>query len=82
MPSLFLVLREQCLGDRAFIIGYFGPVWSTLVADTAHRPVPRAAIGSVAGLVGFGGAIGIVFNKLGGFWLDAHPMASFSSGQQ
>jgi hypothetical protein len=37
----------------------------------------------VAGLVGFGGAIGgIVFNKLGGFWLDAHPMADFTAAER
>ena len=86
MPSLFLVpyIESNAWVIVPFIVGYFGQqAWSTLVMTLPTDLFPRRAIGSVAGLVGFGGAIGgIVFNKLGGFWLDAHPMASFTPGQR
>jgi ACS family hexuronate transporter-like MFS transporter len=86
MPSLFMVpyIESNAWVIVPFIIGYFGQqAWSTLVMTLPTDLFPRAAIGSVAGLVGFGGAIGgIVFNKLGGFWLDAHPMADFSAGER
>ncbi|NJD09807.1 MAG: MFS transporter [Gemmatimonadetes bacterium] len=86
MPTLFLVpyIESNAWVIVPFIIGYFGQqAWSTLVMTLPTDLFPRAAVGSVAGLVGFGGAIGgIVFNKLGGFWLDAHPMASFTASQR
>lgn len=86
MPSLFLVpyIESASWVIVPFIIGYFGQqAWSTLVMTLPTDLFPRAAVGSVAGLVGFGGAVGgIVFNKLGGMWLDAHPMASFSATER
>lgn len=86
MPTLFLVpyIESNAWVIVPFIIGYFGQqAWSTLVMTLPTDLFPRHAIGSVAGLVGFGGAIGgIVFNKLGGFWLDAHPMADFSAADR
>ena len=43
----------------------------TLAADFS----PRRAVGAVAGLVGFGGAMGgIIFGELSGRYLDAHPL--------
>jgi ACS family hexuronate transporter-like MFS transporter len=86
MPSLFLVpyIESASWVIVPFIIGYFGQqAWSTLVMTLPTDLFPRGAVGSVAGLVGFGGAVGgIVFNKLGGMWLDAHPMASFSATER
>jgi len=86
MPSLFLVpyIESNAWVIVPFIIGYFGQqAWSTLVMTLPTDLFPRRAVGSVAGLVGFGGAIGgIVFNKLGGFWLDAHPMASATAQER
>jgi ACS family hexuronate transporter-like MFS transporter len=86
MPVLFLVpfIESNAWVIVPFIIGYFGQqAWSTLVMTLPTDLFPRKAIGSVAGLVGFGGAMGgIVFNKLGGFWLEAHPMATSTSGER
>lgn len=86
MPSLFAVpyIQSNAWVILPFIIGYFGQQsWSTLVMTLPTDLFPRGAVGSVAGLVGFGGAIGgIVFNKLGGFWLDAHPMADFTAAER
>jgi len=86
MPSLFLVpyIESNVWVIVPFIIGYFGQqAWSTLVMTLPTDLFPRGAVGSVAGLVGFGGAVGgIVFNKLGGMWLDAHPMAGFGATER
>ncbi len=59
-----------------FMIGYFGQqAWSTLVMTLPTDIFPRGAVGSVAGLVGFGGAVGgIIFGELSGRYLDAHPL--------
>lgn len=59
-----------------FMIGYFGQQgWSTLVMTLPADIFPRRAVGSVAGLVGFGGAMGgIVFGELSGWYLDANPL--------
>jgi ACS family hexuronate transporter-like MFS transporter len=55
-----------------FSIAYFGQQsWSTLVMILPADMYPRNAVGAVAGLVGFGGAIGgIVFGQLVGYLLD------------
>ena len=86
MPSLFLVpyIESNALVIVPFIIGYFGQqAWSTLVMTLPTDLFPKGAVGSVAGLVGFGGAVGgILFNKLGGAWLDVHPMAAFTAAER
>jgi ACS family hexuronate transporter-like MFS transporter len=55
-----------------FCLAYFGQQsWSTLVMVLPTDLFPRQVVGSVAGLVGFGGAMGgIVFGQLAGYLLD------------
>jgi len=55
-----------------FCLAYFGQQsWSTLVMVLPTDLSPRQVVGSVAGLVGFGGAMGgIVFGQLVGYLLD------------
>lgn len=55
-----------------FSVAYFGQQsWSTLVMVLPTDLFPRGVVGSVAGLVGFGGAMGgIVFGQLVGYLLD------------
>jgi MFS transporter, ACS family, hexuronate transporter len=55
-----------------FCLGYFGQQsWSTLVMVLPTDLFPQNVVGSVAGLVGFGGAMGgIVFGEIAGYLLD------------
>lgn len=55
-----------------FSVAFFGQQsWSTLVMILPADLFPRSAVGSVAGLVGFGGAMGgVVFNLVAGYLLD------------
>jgi ACS family hexuronate transporter-like MFS transporter len=55
-----------------FSVAYFGQQsWSTLVMVLPTDLFPRSVVGSVAGLVGFGGAMGgIGFGQLVGYLLD------------
>jgi MFS transporter, ACS family, hexuronate transporter len=55
-----------------FCLAYFGQQsWSTLVMVLPTDLFPQNVVGSVAGLVGFGGAMGgIVFGELAGHLLD------------
>ena len=55
-----------------FCLAYFGQQsWSTLVMVLPTDLFPQEVVGSVAGLVGFGGAMGgIVFGQLVGYLLD------------
>jgi len=55
-----------------FSLAYFGQQsWSTLVMVLPTDLFPRNVVGAVAGLVGFGGAIGgIAFGQLVGYLLD------------
>lgn len=55
-----------------FCLAYFGQQsWSTLVMVLPTDLFPQNVVGSVAGLVGFGGAMGgIVFGELAGYLLD------------
>lgn len=55
-----------------FSLAYLGQQsWSTLVMVLPADLFPRNVVGSVAGLVGFGGAMGgIVFGQLAGYLLD------------
>src|SRR5262245_54426787 len=54
-------------------VAFFGQQsWSTLVMILPADLFPRRVVGSVAGLVGFGGAMGgVVFNLIAGRMLDA-----------
>jgi ACS family hexuronate transporter-like MFS transporter len=56
-----------------FSVAFFGQQsWSTLVMILPADLFPRRVVGSVAGLVGFGGAMGgVVFNLVAGRMLDA-----------
>ncbi len=56
-----------------FSIAFFGQQsWSTLVMILPADIFPRRVVGSVAGLVGFGGAMGgVAFNQVAGRLLDA-----------
>ena len=55
-----------------FSLAYFGQQsWSTLVMILPTDIFPRNVVGAVAGLVGFGGAMGgVVFGQLVGYLLD------------
>ena len=55
-----------------FCLAYFGQQsWSTLVMVLPADMFPNNVVGSVAGLVGFGGAMGgIAFGELAGYLLD------------
>jgi ACS family hexuronate transporter-like MFS transporter len=73
MPSIVLVPRLPVAWALAiFSIAYFGQQsWSTLVMVLPTDLFPAKVVGSVAGLVGFGGAMGgIAFGQLVGYLLD------------
>ena len=73
MPSILLVPRVPVAWALAiFSLAYFGQQsWSTLVMVLPTDLFPANVVGSVAGLVGFGGATGgIVFGQLVGYLLD------------
>jgi ACS family hexuronate transporter-like MFS transporter len=55
-----------------FSLAYFGQQsWSTLVMILPADMYPRSAVGAVAGLIGFGGAMGgVVFGQIVGYLLD------------
>ena len=76
MPFIFFVTRSPVeLAIVLFSMAFFGQQsWSTLVMTLPADMFPRNAVGSVAGLVGLGGAIGgAVFNLVVGYMLD-HSM--------
>jgi ACS family hexuronate transporter-like MFS transporter len=69
MPSLLLVpSASNAWVIVPFAVAYFGQqAWSTLVMTLPADIFPRRVVGAVAGLVGFGGAMGgIVFGELAG----------------
>ena len=73
MPSILLVPRLPVAWALAiFSLAYFGQQsWSTLVMVLPTDLFPAKVVGSVAGLVGFGGAMGgIAFGELVGYLLD------------
>ncbi len=73
MPSILLVPHVRISWALAiFSLAYFGQQsWSTLVMVLPADLFPRSVVGSVAGLVGFGGAMGgIAFGQLVGYLLD------------
>ncbi len=73
MPCVLLVPHVHVSWALAlFSLAYFGQQsWSTLVMVLPADLFPRDVVGSVAGLVGFGGAMGgIAFGQLVGYLLD------------
>lgn len=73
MPLILLVPHVHVSWALAlFSIAYFGQQsWSTLVMVLPTDLFPSEVVGSVAGLVGFGGAMGgIAFGELVGYMLD------------
>ena len=73
MPLILFVPRVPVAWAIAlFSIAYFGQQsWSTLVMVLPADIFPRQAVGAVAGLVGFGGAMGgVVFGQAVGYLLD------------
>jgi MFS transporter, ACS family, hexuronate transporter len=73
MPLIILVPHVAVSWAIAiFSLAYFGQQsWSTLVMVLPTDLMPRRVVGSVAGLVGFGGAMGgIAFGQLVGYLLD------------
>ena len=76
MPWIFFVTHAPVQWAIVlFAIAFFGQQsWSALVMTVPADIFPGAAVGSVAGLVGMGGALGgAVFNLLVGYMLD-HKM--------
>ncbi|HWB84379.1 MAG TPA: MFS transporter [Bryobacteraceae bacterium] len=69
---LFMTKAPVELAIVLFSIAFFGQQsWSTLVMIVPADLFPRRAVGSVAGMVGFGGAIGgAVFGMVVGYILD------------
>ena len=74
MPLIVFVTRVPTeLAIVLFSIAFFGQQsWSTLVMIVPADLFPRRIVASVAGLVGFGGAMGgVVFNLVAGRILDS-----------
>jgi ACS family hexuronate transporter-like MFS transporter len=74
MPVVWFVPSAPVAWALAiFSLAYFGQQsWSTLVMILPADLFPRNAVGAVAGMVGFGGAMGgVVFGQLVGHLLDA-----------
>jgi ACS family hexuronate transporter-like MFS transporter len=73
MPFIYFVTHAPVeLALVLFSLAFFGQQsWSTLVMTLPADIFPRGVVGSVAGLVGMGGALGgAVFNVLVGYMLD------------
>ena len=73
MPFVILIPRVPVSWAIAvFCLAYFGQQsWSTLVMVLPTDLFPQSVVGSVAGLVGFGGAMGgIAFGEIAGYLLD------------
>ena len=73
MPLMLFVTRSPVsLAIVLFSLAYFGQQsWSTLIMTLPADMFPQRAVGSVAGLVGFGGAMGgVVFGLLVGWLLS------------
>jgi MFS transporter, ACS family, hexuronate transporter len=73
MPFVVLIPRVPVSWAIAlFCLAYFGQQsWSTLVMVLPADLFPQNVVGSVAGLVGFGGAMGgIAFGEVAGYLLD------------
>ena len=70
LPEFCTTVSERVIA--IFSLAYFGQQsWSTLVMIVPADLFPTSAVGAVAGLVGFGGAMGgIAFGELVGYLLD------------
>ena len=79
MPVIvFVPFSPVSLAIVLFSIAFFGQQsWSTLVMILPADIFPHRAVGSVAGLVGFGGAMGgVVFGQVVGWMLDQAASAT------
>lgn len=73
MPSVILIPHVSVpFAIALFCVAYFGQQsWSTLLMVLPADLFPQNVVGSIAGLVGFGGALGgIAFGELVGYVLD------------
>ena len=73
MPFILLVMKSPIqTAILLFSVAFFGQQsWSTLVMILPADIFPHRVVGSVAGLVGFGGAIGgVLFGLVVGYLLD------------
>jgi ACS family hexuronate transporter-like MFS transporter len=74
MPWVMLVPHLHSVGwvILLFSLAFFGQQsWSTLVMVLPTDMIPKRAVGTLAGLVGFGGAMGgVVLGQLAGYLLD------------
>ncbi len=79
MPCMLLVTRVPVAWEIAmFSTAFFAHLsFSTLVITLPADMFPRHVVGSVAGLVGFGGSMGgVLFNTLAGYLLHSFGRAS------
>ncbi len=77
MPWVFFVTRTEVnLAIVLFSIAFFGQQsWSTLVMTLPADLFPRRVVGSVAGMVGFGGAMGgVIFGLVVGAILQSQGL--------
>ena len=76
MPWVMLVPQIGSVGwvVLIFSLAFFGQQsWSTLVMVLPTDMIPRQAVGTVAGMVGLGGALGgIVLGQIAGYLRDHH----------
>jgi MFS transporter, ACS family, hexuronate transporter len=76
MPWVMLAPQLHSLGGviLVFSLAFFGQQsWSTLIMVLPTDMIPRRAVGTLAGMVGFGGAMGgIVLGQLAGYLRDHH----------
>ena len=74
MPWVMLVPQLHSVGQVVFIfsLAFFGQQsWSTLVMILPTDMISKRAVGTLAGLVGFGGAMGgVLLGQLAGYLLD------------
>jgi ACS family hexuronate transporter-like MFS transporter len=78
MPWVYVVtMTDVQWAIVLFSLAFFGQQsWSTLVMTLPADLFPRSQVGSVAGLVGFGGAMGgVAFNLISGPLLDRYKAA-------
>jgi ACS family hexuronate transporter-like MFS transporter len=75
MPWVMLVPQVDSVGwvILIFSLAFFGQQsWSTLVMILPTDMVPRQSVGTVAGMVGLGGALGgIVLGQIAGYMRDS-----------
>jgi ACS family hexuronate transporter-like MFS transporter len=76
MPWVMLVPQMDSVGWVIFIfsLAFFGQQsWSTLVMILPTDMIPKQSVGTVAGVVGLGGALGgIVLGQIAGYLRDHH----------